>query len=49
MVKWDAEFGKDVSGGDISDEKIWRAVTFLTHLDSLPPEVAAECRKKDNN
>ncbi|SRR6266481_1886680 len=28
---------KDASGKDISDEKIWRTVTFLTHLDSLPP------------
>src|SRR5690349_3441275 len=45
MFKWDGEFGKDASGKDISDEKIWTAVTFLTHLDSLPPAVAAEWRK----
>jgi len=28
MFKWDGEFGKDASGRDISDEKIWRAVAF---------------------
>jgi len=49
MFEWDGEFGKDASGRDTSDEKIWRAVTFLTHLDSLPPAVAAEWHKKDNN
>ena len=32
--------GIDASGKDISDEKIWTAVTFLKHLDSLPPAVA---------
>jgi len=46
MFVWDGQFGKDASGRDISDEKIWTAVTFLTHLDSLPPAVAAEWRKK---
>ncbi len=46
MFKWDGEFGKDASGKDISDEKIWTAVTFLTHLDSLTPAVAAEWHKK---
>ena len=49
MFKWDEEFGKDPSGKDISDEKIWTAVTFLTHLDSLPPAVAAEWHKKSQN
>jgi mono/diheme cytochrome c family protein len=49
MFKWDGEFGKDASGKDISDEKIWTAVTFLTHLDSLPPAVAAEWHKKGND
>jgi len=34
MFKWDGEFARRV-GKDISDEKIWTAVTFLTHLDSL--------------
>jgi hypothetical protein len=32
---------------DVSDEKIWTAVTFLKHLDSLRPAVAAEWNKKD--
>jgi thiosulfate dehydrogenase len=38
-------FRKDASGRDPSDEKIWTAVTFLTHLDALPPAVEAEWRK----
>ncbi len=49
MFWWDGQFGKDASGKDISDEKIWTAVTFLTHLDSLPPAVAAEWHKKGQN
>jgi mono/diheme cytochrome c family protein len=49
MFKGDGEFGKDASGKDISDEKIWTAVTFLTHLDTLPPAVAAEWHKKIQN
>jgi len=47
MFWWDGQFGKDASGQNVSDEKIWRAVTFLTHLDSLPPAVAAEWHKKE--
>jgi mono/diheme cytochrome c family protein len=47
MFAWDGQFGKDASGKDISDERIWTAVTFLTHLDSLPPAVDAEWRKKN--
>lgn len=46
MFSWAGQFGKDASGKDISDEKIWTAVTFLTHLDSLPPAVNAEWHKK---
>lgn len=46
MFSWDGQFGKDASGKDISDERIWTAVTFLTHLDSLPPAVNAEWHKK---
>ncbi|HYM41205.1 MAG TPA: cytochrome c [Steroidobacteraceae bacterium] len=38
-------FRKDASGRDPSDEKIWTLVTFLTHLDALPPAVAAEWQK----
>ena len=33
------------TGLDPSDQKIWTAVTFLTHLDSLPPAVDAEWHK----
>jgi mono/diheme cytochrome c family protein len=47
MFAWEGQFGKDPSGKDISDEKIWTAVTFLTHLKSLPPAVDAEWHKKD--
>jgi mono/diheme cytochrome c family protein len=46
MFAWDGQFGKDASGRDISDQRIWTAVTFLTHLDSLPPAVDVEWRKK---
>lgn len=35
------------TGKDPSDQKIWTAVTFLSHLDSLPPDVDAEWHKKD--
>lgn len=46
MFVWDGQFGKDSSGKDISDQRIWTAVTFLTHLNSLPPAVSAEWHKK---
>ena len=49
MFWWEGELGKDATGKDISDEKIWTAVTFLKHIDSLPPSVAAEWRKKSND
>jgi mono/diheme cytochrome c family protein len=49
MFAWDGQFGRDASGKDVSDEKIWTAVTFLTHLNSLPPAVDAEWRKKAAN
>ncbi len=49
MFWWEGSFGKDASGKDISDGKIWTAVTFLKHLDSLPPAVAAEWSKKSND
>ena len=42
MFSWDGQFGKDSTGRDVSDEKIWTVVTFLHHLDSLPPRVATE-------
>lgn len=48
MFAWDGQFGKDASGKDISDDRIWTAVTFLTHLNTLPPAVDAEWHKKEN-
>ena len=49
MCAWGGQFAPDASGKDVSDEKIWTAVTFLTHLQSLPPSVEAEWRKKAVN
>jgi mono/diheme cytochrome c family protein len=49
MFAWGGQFAPDVSGKDVSDEKIWTLVTFLTHLRSLPPAVDAEWRKKTSN
>jgi thiosulfate dehydrogenase len=46
MFAWGGQFAPDTSGKDVSDAKIWTAVTFLTHLQSLPPVVDAEWRKK---
>ncbi|HXN73296.1 MAG TPA: c-type cytochrome [Candidatus Acidoferrales bacterium] len=48
MFAWGGQFAPDASGHDPSDEKIWTAVTFLTHLNSLPPSVDAEWHKKDH-
>jgi thiosulfate dehydrogenase len=42
MFSWDGQLGKDSTGRDVSDERIWTIVTFLHHLDSLPAPVAAE-------
>ena len=49
MFAWGGQFAPDSSGKDVSDERIWTAVTFLTHLDSLPPAVEAEWHKKSAN
>jgi hypothetical protein len=49
MAAWDGLFGKDASGKEISDEKIWTAATFIAHLDSLPSAVDAEWRKTSGN
>ena len=49
MFAWSGQFAPDTSGRDVSDEKIWTIVTFLTHLDSLPPAVNAEWHKKSTN
>ncbi len=46
MFWWDGQWGKDSSGKEISDENIWKAVTFLKHLDSLPPAVDSEWHKR---
>jgi mono/diheme cytochrome c family protein len=40
MSAWDGQWGKDVS-----DDKMWRVVTFLSRLESLPPAVDLEWRK----
>ena len=48
MFAWAGQFA-DASGKDVSDEKIWSAVTFLKHVDSLPPAVNAEWHKKSAN
>jgi mono/diheme cytochrome c family protein len=41
MSAWDGQWGKEVS-----DDRIWKVVTFLSRLDSLPPAVDAQWRKK---
>lgn len=46
MFSWDGQWGKDASGNDISDQKIWTAVTFLSRMGSLPPAVNAEWHAK---
>ncbi len=46
MFAWAGQFAPDSTGRDVSDEKIWTAVTFLTHLDSLPPAVDSEWHRK---
>lgn len=49
MFSWDGQWGKDsITGKDSTDEKIWTTVTFLKHLDSLPPSVDAEWHKKSS-
>jgi mono/diheme cytochrome c family protein len=48
MFAWDGQWGKDSTGRDITDDKIWTVVTFLRHLDSLPPAVSAEWHSKSH-
>jgi hypothetical protein len=31
-----------------ADEKLWKAAEFITRINSLPPRVGAELRKKSN-
>jgi len=40
MPSWEGLLGKT------GDDKIWKMVTFLNHLDSLPPAVNEEWHKK---
>ena len=46
MFAWAGQFKPDSTGRDVSDERIWSAVTFLTHLDSLPPAVDSEWHRR---
>lgn len=39
MSAWDSAWHHDKA---VSDDHIWKAVTFLSHLDDLPPAVKAE-------
>jgi len=47
QIFWIVKHGIRYSGmgaweGEVSQEKMWQVVTFLTHLRQLPPEVQAE-------
>jgi hypothetical protein len=42
MFAWPAQFAADASGKDVSDQKIWTAITFLTH--TLTPSGAKNPR-----
>jgi len=37
--------GMGAWGGEVSEDKIWKVVTFLSNLKSLPPDVQMEWRK----
>jgi mono/diheme cytochrome c family protein len=43
MSAWDGQWQNDKA---VSDDHIWKVVTFLSRLDSLPPAVNAEWHKK---
>jgi thiosulfate dehydrogenase len=49
MFAFGGQFAPDANGKDVSDQKIWTAVTFITHLNSLPPSVEAEWHRKSDN
>jgi len=49
MFAWGGQFAPNASGQDVSDLKIWTAVTFLTHLNALPPAVNADWHRKAVN
>ena len=42
MSAWDGQWHHDRA---VSDDRMWKVVTFLSHLDSLPPAVNTEWRK----
>jgi mono/diheme cytochrome c family protein len=46
MSAWDGQRHHDKV---ISDDRIWKVATFLSQLNSLPPAVDAEWRKKLEN
>jgi mono/diheme cytochrome c family protein len=55
QIFWVAKNGIRYSGmggnpaeGGYSDEQMWKLATFLSHLKSLPPRVAAEWQKKSS-
>lgn len=48
MFAWDKQWGKDSTGRDITDERIWTVVTLLKHLDSLPRAVDSEWHAKQH-
>jgi mono/diheme cytochrome c family protein len=43
MSAWDGQWHNDRA---VSDDHIWKVVTFLSRLESLPPAVSAEWHKK---
>jgi mono/diheme cytochrome c family protein len=43
MSAWDGQWQNDKA---VSDDHIWKVVTFLSRLDSLPPAVNSEWHKK---
>jgi hypothetical protein len=43
MSAWDRQWQNDTAK---SDDQMWKVVTFLSRLDSLPPAVNAEWHKK---
>jgi hypothetical protein len=46
-IRYSGMGGNPVEGG-YSDEQMWKLATFLSHLKSLPPRVAAEWQKKSS-
>jgi len=42
------QWGADSASRDSTDQKIWTVITFIRHLDSLPPSVEAEWKARRN-